>query len=143
MPRVVFDTVVFVRALINPQGLWGRLVFEQYQGYRLILSQPVVQEVLEVLHRPEVVRKLRSIQGMDLGRVLEILGQAEMVEVATIPTVSRDPKDDKFLATARAAAADYLVTEDQDLLVLQEYGGTKIVSASAFLAILERTESDP
>jgi len=26
MPRAVFDTVVFVRALINPFGVWGRLI---------------------------------------------------------------------------------------------------------------------
>ena len=49
----------------------------------------------------------------------------------------RDPKDDKFLATCLAAGADYLVSEDDDLLVLGEHAGTRILDAKAFLAILE------
>jgi predicted nucleic acid-binding protein len=47
-------------------------------------------------------------------------------------------KDDKFLATAYTAKADYLVTEDNDLLVLEEYKGIKIITAENFLEILER-----
>jgi predicted nucleic acid-binding protein len=39
--------------------------------------------------------------------------------VADIPQVTRDPKDDKFLATATAGEAGYLVSEDPDLLDLR------------------------
>ena len=35
---VIFDTVVFVRALLNPYSLWGRLVFDHYHEYRLIVT---------------------------------------------------------------------------------------------------------
>jgi predicted nucleic acid-binding protein len=51
------------------------------------------------------------------------------------------PKDNKFLATARQAQADYLVTEDEDLLVLTEYEGTKIITAQAFLALLHQEQA--
>lgn len=141
MVRVVFDTVVFVRSLINPRGVWGRLVFDQ-PGYRLIVSQPILMEILEVLRRPEIVRKYRSVAMRDPNAVLAILARAEVVEVMAIPAVSRDLKDDTFLATASAAGADYLVTEDEDLLVLREHEGTQILKAAAFLGILERA-GDP
>ena len=36
--RAVFDTVIFVRALINRRGTWGRLVFELGDEYQIILS---------------------------------------------------------------------------------------------------------
>ena len=39
-PIVIFDTVVFVRALLNPHSLWGRLVFDHYHEYRLIVTPP-------------------------------------------------------------------------------------------------------
>ena len=136
--RVVFDTVVFVRALINPRGMWGRLVFEHHQDYHLFLSAPVTREILDVVGRPAIARKFRSLRGFDLTRVLQILEHADHVEVAHIPPVTRDPKDDKFLATARAAAAEYLVTEDQDLLVLEQHEGVRIVDAATFLAILNQ-----
>jgi putative PIN family toxin of toxin-antitoxin system len=140
MPRVVFDTVVFVRGLINPHSICGRLVFAQADRYELVLSRPVVEEIVEVLHRPELTTRFRALAGIDLRALLELLSQAELVELETIAHVSRDRKDDKFLATAQAAAADYLVSEDQDLLVLVQHGLTKILSASAFLAFLEQEQ---
>lgn len=136
MLRVVFDTVVFVRGLINPHSGWGRAVFVHADRYRLFLSRPVLAEYLEVLRRPELTRKFRSLRAMDMAKVLEILAQAEVVEITEVPAVSRDVKDDKFLATAEAAAADYLVTEDDDLLVLKEYKGAKVVDTATFLRVL-------
>lgn len=137
MPRAVFDTVVFVRALINPFGVWGRLIFQHGHAYTLIISPPVVEEILEVLHRPELTRRFRSLVGLDVARVIQILDDAEAVELHDVPAVSRDPKDDKFLATAVAAGAEHLVTEGNDLLVLDPYRGLRIVTAGRFLALVE------
>lgn len=60
------------------------------------------------------------------------------MDIRPIAPVSRDPQDDKFLATAEAAGANYLVSEDKDLLVLGDYRGTRIVNAATFLGVLER-----
>ncbi len=46
--------------------------------------------------------------------------------------VCRDPDDDRILACAVAAKADYLVSGDSDLLDLQEFLGIKIVSPKTF-----------
>ena len=51
--------------------------------------------------------------------------------------VSRDVKDNKFPAAAEAAKADYLVSEDRDLLDLVEHEDTRIVSAYEFLQLLK------
>ena len=117
--------------------MWGRLVFQHSGHYRLLVSESVVREVVEVLQRPELRRKLDDQPGLDFRRVIDILGEAEIIELANIPAISRDPSDDKFLATAAVAEADYLVTEDKDMLVLKEHGRTAIVSAAEFLAALE------
>jgi len=117
---VVFDTVVFVCGLINPYSFWGRLIFEHATAYRLGVSREVVTEVLEVIQRPRIVRKYRSVATRDMGAVLSLLGGAEVVDLDEIPEVARDHKDDKFLATAGQAKAEYLVSEDEDLLVLGE-----------------------
>lgn len=138
MLRVVFDTVVFVRSLINPYGVWGKLVFDYYQTYQLFVSKPVVTEIVEVLQRPELTTKFRTLKAMDISTTIVLLGQARVVEVEEIPNISRDPQDDKFLATALAANADYLVSEDKDLLILKEYRGVKIVAATTFVRILEK-----
>jgi uncharacterized protein len=136
MIKVVFDTVVLVRGLLNPHNYCGHLLFQHAEAYRLFLSRPLVEEMVEVLHRPELRSKFRSLAGMDLPAVLRILGRAEVVEVATVPAVSRDPKDNKFLATAAAAAADYLMSQDNDLLDLRDYQGVKILTCAEFMKIL-------
>lgn len=138
MPRVIFDTVIFVRALINPYSRCGRLVFQHAGSYELVVSPPVIQEILEVLHRPELTSRFRSLAGLDSVRIFQILEQAEVVDIGDVRPVSRDPKDDKFLATAHAGQAEYLISEDHDLLVLGTHGGARIVTAAQFLAILDR-----
>src|SRR5438105_4186019 len=51
MVRVVFDTVIFVRNLINPHSICGRLLVDHWQQYQLVLSRPVAEEILQVLRR--------------------------------------------------------------------------------------------
>lgn len=136
-PKVIFDTVVFVRSLLNPQSFWGRLVFKHTSDYRLIVSPQILVEILEVLQRPELTAKFPVLQGRDIKTILQIIGQAEVVEVSNIPSVSRDPKDDKFIATALKAKAHYLVSADLDLLDLKAYAGVKIIDAETFLKLLE------
>ncbi len=81
MHNVVLDTVIFVRSLINPSDLWGRLVFVHGARYRLVVSEPVVVEILEVLHRPELARKYRGVARANLQTVLDILADARVIEV--------------------------------------------------------------
>src|SRR5581483_10448964 len=134
----VFDTVVFVRSLLNPRSRWGRLVFEYHDSYRLVVSTPVVGEMLDVLHRSGLQNKFSVLAGRDINWVLERIGRAEIVEIEEIPSVSRDRNDDKFLATALAAQADYIVSEDRDLLDLRGYQGIQIVDTETFLGILDQ-----
>jgi putative PIN family toxin of toxin-antitoxin system len=138
--KVVFDTVVFVHALLNSRSIPGRLIYVLPDRYRLILSPPVVAEILEVLGRAELVARfhLRDVDYAEaLARLLDAMRQAETVELGAILPISRDPKDDKFLATAEMAEADYVVSEDLDLLVLKEYKGIHIVDCATFLKLLE------
>ncbi len=86
---------------------------------------------------PELTCKYRGAANANIQTILDILAHAEIVIVDEIPAVSRDPKDDKFLATAALAGAEFLVSEDQDLLVLREYEGVRIVDAATFLDLLD------
>lgn len=138
MPKVVFDSVAFVRSLINPYSFWGKIIFECFSKYRLFVSSQILIEILEVLKRPEISAKFRTIEGRDTRRILEIISNAEVVKISEIPQISRDIEDDKFLATAKAAQADFLISADEDLLDLKNYDGIKIVSAEEFLKILEQ-----
>jgi len=58
--------------------------------------------------------------------------------VTDLPEVKvvRDPNDDKIVACALAAGAEYIVTRDKDLLSLGEYEGVAMITPEEFLHVL-------
>ena len=140
MTRVVFDAVGYARSLINPPSRWGRVVFDYADDYQLVVSPPLVREILDILARQRVRRKLRTVAGRDLHTVLGIIKDAVVVQITDeIQTPHlRDPKDNHILATAVEGDADYIVTEDKDLLVLGANRGIVICDAAAFLDVIGR-----
>ena len=48
----------------------------------------------------------------------------------------RDEKDNKFLECAESRKVDYIVSGDEDLLVLMEYNGIPIVRTRKILKLL-------
>lgn len=136
MTRAVFDTNVFLRALINPRSPTGRLLSEFSDEYVLFVSPAIVFELLSVATRPRLQARFSHLAQLDYAAVLAVFANAQVVEPGHIPSVSRDAGDDKILACAHAAQADYLVTEDEDLLVLGIYEGTRICTVAAFIDIV-------
>lgn len=134
--KAVFDTVIFVRALINPKSVWGRLAFEA-EGYTLALSPDIIVEILDVAHRSELRERFPQLDEIRLERVFSLIEHAEIVEPNESVSVCRDLKDDKFFECAVAARADCIVSEDEDILAIPEFRGTKTITAAGFLAILE------
>ena len=57
----------------------------------------------------------------------------ELVEVSSSVTICRDPKDDFLLSLARDGNADFLLTGDKDLLELERFEATKIITISGFI----------
>ena len=135
--RVVVDAVVFVRALINHDGSCGRLLARAGE-YDIVLSLEVTHEILGVLQRPELRERLYSAAGLpQLQAVLAILGEAEAVVPGAVVSVCRDSKDDKFFACAIAGGADYIVSEDEDILAVREYNDVRTIRAAEFLRLLD------
>lgn len=136
-PKVVFDTNVFLRALINPKGVNARLV-QSIGRYLLITSPAIVAEVAEVLSRVDLLGA-KSIRLVDADRMIALLRQAPMATPTVAVTVCRDPDDNKFLEAALAAGALYVVTGDKDLRALDGYQGLKIRFPTEFLEELEKS----
>jgi putative PIN family toxin of toxin-antitoxin system len=127
---------VLVRGLINPYGIWGRLVFERAGHYQLVVSPALLAEYLEVLARPELTRKFKSLPGQ-MRELLDLLTRAEVVPLDELPTFERDPGDAHVVATAERGNVDYLISADNDLLDLGMYAGIPILGVPAFIRILE------
>jgi len=136
--KAVIDTQLFMRAAANPNSLPARIIFDFRDHYQLITSDQIISEVRRVFNRPEIRAKFPRVTDGVVRRALAVLSNAQIVNPSEVMPVSRDPKDHKFLACALAASAHYIVSEDQDLLVLNPYQQIQIVNALEFLHILQR-----
>ena len=137
MCRVVIDTVVWLQSLINPKSKAGLLLFKHYKNLNILLSYDVTREIIEVLTRPELAKRRPEIQNLpDLQLILKALSKTTSVKPERRIEISRDSKDNKFLEAAVSGKADYIISEDKDLLDLKEFEGIKIVDIESFLKII-------
>ncbi len=98
--KVVFDTQIYLRALINPNSICARIGELPFRRqYTLYVSDAIEAEVTDVLTRPKVRAKFKQITDERVSEMLRTLrDEAQRVEVKIVESVSRDPKDDMFLA---------------------------------------------
>jgi putative PIN family toxin of toxin-antitoxin system len=128
--RVVFDTNIFISALILPGSRAEEALTRVIEGTdRLILSKSILDELLGVL-----ARKF-SRDPEELARVALWLGElAEWVRPARRLSVVADEADNRILECASAGEAEVIVTGDKGLLRLGTFEGIDIVSLRDYLS---------
>lgn len=130
--RVLYDSNVLVAMLCRRESI---LVFKRL----LELDETVHISSGHILCEVEAVlvekMKLTRQKAKAAARLLE--RQSVIVRPIKIEKVCRDPFDDYVLAAAVAGKADYLVTADKDLLVLEKHKKVVIVTPSEFTAIMK------
>lgn len=129
---IVFDASTLVSATFNSHGVPAQAVQHALREDRVAISEPVMTELLDVLHRPGVARFLKPELRSELLGQLVALGIP--FEPAERVMDCRDPKDDKYLELALASQTDILVSSDGDLLVLHPWRGVPILRPAEYLA---------
>lgn len=140
--RVVIDTNLIISASIVPKSPPDKLIKAWLDdSFTLVTSRQQLEEIKDVSKR----KKLKNYP-LFVKAAAELIENIEFVAeiinplpLKDLPIHSRDPKDDFLLAAALAANADYLITGDEDLIVLNRnsaLGKLKIISVSEFLNLL-------
>lgn len=154
----VYDCMIFLQAVTNPDGPSGRCVALAWGGVaKLIVSTLIMAEVEDVLTRP---RTRRKFPALTTDRVEEFLRRVResALTVETVPelvTLPRDPKDAKYLDLAATTGAEFVVSRDNDLLDLmtgsdpdavsfrENHPTVRILDPVAFLRILDADTPPP
>jgi putative PIN family toxin of toxin-antitoxin system len=129
--RILYDTNVLV-AVLSRRGsiLDFKKLMEQDQTVH-ISSAHILSEVEAVLVEK---MKLTRQKAKAAARLLE--RQSVIVKPKKVEKICRDPFDDYVLAAAVSGRADYLVTADKDLLVLEKRRGVSIITPEDFKTVL-------
>lgn len=142
VPRVVLDTNVLLSALVFTGGVMARLrslwTSERLRPYA---SKETIHELIRVLASNKFKLNASDQEGLlaDYLPFAQLADTSAKVVQASVP-ICRDPKDQMFLNLAVSARVDYLVTGDQDLLVLSDTPGLpfRIIKPVDFLTQLQQ-----
>ena len=127
--RVVFDTNIFISALVIPGSLAEKAVSRIIEGRdELVISADIIKEVLSVLSS----KFGREREALSHVAVI-LLELGEWVRPDQRVRVFRDEPDNRILECATFGKADLIVTGDKGMLRLKEYMGIKIASLRDYL----------
>lgn len=135
--KVVIDANVIVSGLSGsvaaPRTLLARWSADDFE---VISSHVLIDELMDVLHRPRVRRFLREPPEVLELFIATFRNRLTMVEPQRAIIASRDPDDDRVLEAAVAGDAQYIVTGDADFLALGSFEGITILTPAAFLGVI-------
>ncbi len=127
--RVVFDSNIYVSALVIPGGAAERAIEAVMTGScSLVISRPIIHEVLGVLAR----KFNRDLEELSRTAVF-LSGLGDLVAPRMRVRVARDEPDNRILECAMAGHAEMIVTGDRELLALGTWEGIRLVSLREFL----------
>jgi putative PIN family toxin of toxin-antitoxin system len=139
IPKMVLDTNVLVSALLFIRGSVSKMV-DLWKAGRIkpVFSRATFQEFKMVLTYPKFALTPDEILNL---LEEEVLPYFEVVKVIKeVKGTCRDPGDDMFLSCALASEANFIVTGDEDLLVLDQFATVRIINPAEFVHYLESTQ---
>lgn len=129
--KVLLDTNVIIAAFAA-RGLSADVLELCLSGHTVITSEHILSEVREKLTGK--IALPASIADDIIAYLREYSVLAEPLPVTDVEC--RDKEDLPVLGAADAGHADYLITGDKDLLVLQQYKSIRIVTPRQFWELL-------
>lgn len=131
--KAVFDTNVFISALVFGGIPRNILLFADEGRFELVISKQILAELRGIL------RTKFRYERKELDEVEKMLTS---VGIAVDPKrkirkITADPEDNMVLECAVEEGVDYIVSGDKHLLELKTYNRVKILSPASFFDSLQ------
>jgi putative PIN family toxin of toxin-antitoxin system len=128
--QIIIDTNLWISFLIGKElkELKNLLVEETLQ---VVISEEILEEIILVTQRPKLQKYFPYNKVDELIQILRTVGL--FISITSEVSICRDPKDNYLLALAKDSDANFLVTGDQDLLVIEKFENTEIVTYQQLL----------
>jgi putative PIN family toxin of toxin-antitoxin system len=139
--RVLVDTNLFIAYLLKPRSeSFIRILLDAVaEGIvTLLLPEALLDEIGDTIRRkPYLISRIHEDRLILFLQLLKTVGEEIPLISEKIPAITRDPNDDYLIAYAVVGQADYLISGDNDLLVLEKIGALNIVNSGQFRQILK------
>ena len=129
--RFVLDTNILISALLIKNSPPFKVIkIVETIGFTLY-SEETLQEINQVLTRKKFDKYLTSEEKQEF--IVKFVEKSELIKIQEVIDVCRDSKDNKFLEVAVCGEADFIITGDQDLLILNPFRNIDIIPVNEFL----------
>ncbi len=135
--KAVIDTNVIISAVIgiSPTSLNIYKAFI-HNRFTPILSPSLHEEIINVVSRPRIRKYFRA---KETKRFQELIKTDTILVIPTKKiTICRDINDNILLETAMEGQANFIVSNDKDLLVLKSFSDIPIITPDQFLKLLNQ-----
>ena len=127
--KIVVDTNVIVSGIFF-NGKPRELLRECFNGkYEIICTKEIFLEYVETIEK--LAKRYKQRVREEIIPIL--LDNITIIENVDDGKYSRDPDDDKFINCAKSSGAKYVITGDNDLLVLEKIGDIRLLTVADFL----------
>jgi putative PIN family toxin of toxin-antitoxin system len=132
MLKVVFDTNIYISAILTDGNCRKLLDFARRGKFDLLISESIVEEIERVI-RVKLVLSEFETEIIIVG----IKNITTFVSPDFTLSVLNDKPDNRLLECALAGKADYIISGDKEhLLPLSKFRGIKILSPADFLKVV-------
>ena len=125
--KLILDTNILVSALIF-SGIAADIFDEAVRYHYVFLTENILNEFSNTLQSKLKVPKSDTLRYSKHLRS----GFTVVSPDNPMPEVCRDKKDNHLLQLSEFVSANYLITGDKDLLVLDQFGITSIVDMRTY-----------
>jgi putative PIN family toxin of toxin-antitoxin system len=132
--RIVIDTNVRISYLIG-QSLVNLTANIFTERVKILFRDELLAELIEVLYRPRFAKYFSSDAIQELLSLIDARG--ENITIRKHVKICPDKKDNFILDLCLNGKDDYLVTGDDDLLVLNPFQQTQIIDYRQFEKIFQ------
>ena len=131
--KIVLDTNIFISSFYwagNPRKIFNRITNGLDELY---ITDKILEEIASVMFRKKFDTSAKEIE--EYVKIIDSYS-IKLLLRSTPEEISRDKDDNKILQCGIDGNVDFIITGDNDLLVLKEYKKIRILKPKEYLKIL-------
>jgi len=129
--RLVYDTNIIISALLFEGSKPAKAFDIGINQGAILFSSSTFTELEEVLSRNKFDQYISHEERKQF--LTSFILDSTPVEINETISACRDPQDNKFLELAVCGKADFIISGDEDLLVLNPFRNVQILTPDSFL----------
>ena len=132
--KIIIDTNLWISFMLGRKLTTMRSLLT-YPTLEIYVCRELLDEFYDVSSREKIQKYIHPEDLDDTLKLIHLYGKYVVIRTQSKSEI-RDKKDLYLISLADTIKANYIVTGDKDLLVLEKHNHTKIITITEFMKLL-------